>query len=93
MLGSSLIYALMLMAVVSLLIYKINMQMLGGGQLALTIWLGAGVPVFAITFALMAAMMQPPQTYIALAALLGVGNGMLGLGLKMLMERHATRAK
>ncbi|MBI2954837.1 MAG: hypothetical protein HYY30_11025 [Chloroflexi bacterium] len=91
MLGSPLLAALALMALVSVLFYKINVQFLSGGQLAMMIWVAAGIPIFAVSFALMATLMQPPQSYGALAALAGLGNGMVGLGIRLIALRRRGR--
>lgn len=92
MLDNSLVSAIVLMAIVSWLFYRINLQVLAGGQMAAVIWLGVGVPLFAVSLALTAAMVPIPQSYIILGALAGVGNGMLGLGLRLLSIRRRSRS-
>ena len=81
--GNPLLASLTLMILLSLLFYKLNLHFLSGGQLAIMIWMVGGVPLLAVVLALVAALMQPPQSYGALAALAGLGNGMVGLGLRM----------
>lgn len=88
-----LLAALGLMVFLSVLFYKVNLHFLAGGQLAVMIWMVVGVPLFAISFALMAALLHPPQSYGALAALASIGNGMLGLGLRLLTMRRRRGPK
>jgi hypothetical protein len=89
---NQLLSAFVLMFIVSWLCYRMNLQVLAGGQKAAIIWMGVGVPIFVVTLALAAAMLPVPQSYSALGALVGVGNGLFGLGLKLLVLRRGTHS-
>ena len=85
----SIIPASVLMCVLSVLFYKLNVHFLYDGYLPMMLWMGIGVPVLVIALALMAASAEPPHSYTAIAGLVALANGMVGLGLKVLGMRSS----
>ena len=89
--GNPLLAAAALMVLLSLLFYKVNLHFLAGGQLSVMLWMAAGLPVFALGLTLVAALAQPPNSYAALAALVALGNSLMGFGFRLLAARWASR--
>lgn len=81
---NSLVLPVALMLITSIIFYELNLRFLYDGHLTIMIWMAVGVPLLVITLALMAVSASPPRSYAAIAALVGLSNSMLGLGLKVL---------
>jgi len=80
----SVILPLALMVALTVIFYKLNVRLLYESYFAILLWIAIGVPVLVVMLALMAATSKPPQSYTAIAALIGISNSLVGLGLKVL---------
>ncbi len=90
---NSLVMPVALTLVLSIVFFMLNLRFFQDGHLTIMIWMAAGVPILVVFLAIVAASSSPPRSYAAIAGLVGIANGMVGLGIRIVGFRLRQRGR